>query len=216
MNCLNGFAPCVDFESTIYKQLFTKGCDYPGQYIPKHLDRVDLALCPGQIRKDPRHCVGIEVKTFANNYSQSFRNVDYFVNGRLSSNGPFNSRGSFLQNGLQTFCKEGQLLSDFCRAVRILSRQSCNYFFLVGTLEYQDVPATDLKIRIEELLARFYCNPILYRHYDRCKKHIHHFMVEARLTSLELDPITTNVDVISLVNKPWAVYCVTVHRQSMC
>ena len=179
----------VGIEEMRFKELFGSGCGST-EYLPRHLGGVDLSLASGK-SDEPSQLLGFELKIFADDYSgvESYRNVEYFRTGEYSESSCLNgSKGSFLQAGHYTFCKEGQLVQDFCRAARILGRQETDTFILAGLLRYdpRQVDAETLEQRLEKLLADFAGRPILYRHYKKRGACTERWMIYARLTPEEM------------------------------
>ncbi|OQY16085.1 MAG: hypothetical protein B6I36_10945 [Desulfobacteraceae bacterium 4572_35.1] len=145
----------VAIEEMRFKELLGPGCG-SSEYLPRHMAGVDLSLA-GTV-DDPAQFLGFELKIFSNDYQNSseYRNVEYFVTGEYSESSCYTgSNGTFLQAGHSTFCKEGQLLQDFCRAARILAKQEVDGFILAGLLRYDisKVDAALLQKRLENLLA---------------------------------------------------------------
>jgi len=153
-----------------------------GQYLPNHFGGVDLALMSRADEFDPELAVGLELKMFSSELTGGYKRVDYFATGKFSTEDSLGDPlGMFLQKGCLTFCKEGQLLQDYCRAARILARQQRKFFILCGVMRYPDpaLTAALLEERIETLIERFRCRSLLYCYYQR------KFMIYAQLNQEE-------------------------------
>lgn len=179
----------VEIEEKRFRELFDSGCGST-EYLPRHLDGVDLSL-GSAATCGPDQLMGFELKVFFDDYSgvNSYRNVEYFRTGKYSESSCLNgSKGSFLQAGHFSFCKEGQLLQDFCRAARILARQKVDTFILAGLLRYDpsQVDAKTLEERLDQLLTDFFHRPVLYCHYKNSRADRERWMIYARLTPEEM------------------------------
>jgi len=117
-------------------------------WIPNHMGGTDIVIDNAAFFQTSSKnmarasSLGNEFKVITNllNQKLQYMNVDYFLTGDFSESNEnfFDRRGTFLQNHLMTFCKEGQLLADYCRGVRIVINQTCPIFICSGVFIYKE------------------------------------------------------------------------------
>lgn len=143
------------------------------EYLSKARSRTDICIgqkdtidkisdVPKSIQ-DLKALIAIEFKPFYDSRlkgaSNHFMNVSYFRTGKFSRSiySDPSRMGSFLQDGVITNCKEGQLLQDIVRIARILHVSKLPLMFTAGVFLYKEADMIEtLKKNIFRLIEYFY------------------------------------------------------------